>query len=48
MENQNYLEAKKHLLEAFAVFTEIHGKFNSEALTMLNNLSVACTYVSAF
>lgn len=45
MENQNYLEAKKHLLEAFAVFTEIHGKFNSEALTMLNNLSVACTYL---
>lgn len=47
LEQGKFEEARKCLLEAYNVFVEIHGKVNEEAVTMLNNLSVACSNVGS-
>lgn len=46
MELERFAEAKKCFLEAYAVFTDINGKLNAEAMMILNNISVACTNVN--
>lgn len=41
MDKKLFVEAKKCFLEAYEVYTKIHGKVNEEAIMMLNNLGVA-------
>ncbi|XP_055597851.1 tetratricopeptide repeat protein 19 homolog, mitochondrial [Uranotaenia lowii] len=51
MELKRFTEAKSCFLQAYEAYTEIHGKLTEEGLTILNNLSVACSnledYVTA-
>lgn len=46
MENKRFAEAKQAFLQAYEAYTEIHGLLTEEGLTILNNLSVACSNVS--
>lgn len=41
MDKKKYIEAKKCFLNAYGIYTEKYGKLNQEAVTILNNLSVA-------
>lgn len=43
MEVKRFAEAKTCFQEAYNAYTEIHGKLTEEGLTILNNLSVACS-----
>ncbi|XP_058057963.1 tetratricopeptide repeat protein 19 homolog, mitochondrial [Anopheles bellator] len=43
MECKRFSEAKQAFLQAYDAYTEIHGKLTEEGLTILNNLSVACS-----
>uniref|UniRef100_A0A2M4BRW1 Putative tetratricopeptide repeat protein 19 log mitochondrial n=1 Tax=Anopheles marajoara TaxID=58244 RepID=A0A2M4BRW1_9DIPT len=43
MEGKRFAEAKTAFLQAYEAYTEIHGKLTEEGLTILNNLSVACS-----
>ncbi|XP_050077983.1 tetratricopeptide repeat protein 19 homolog, mitochondrial [Anopheles maculipalpis] len=43
MESKRFAEAKQAFLQAYEAYTEIHGKLTEEGLTILNNLSVACS-----
>lgn len=46
MELKRFAEAKTCFIEAYDAYTEIHGKLTEEGLTILNNLSVACSNVT--
>lgn len=46
MEMKKFSEAKICFQQAYDAYTEIHGKLTEEGLTILNNLSVACSNVS--
>uniref|UniRef100_A0A182K1A1 MalT-like TPR region domain-containing protein n=1 Tax=Anopheles christyi TaxID=43041 RepID=A0A182K1A1_9DIPT len=43
MESKRFAEAKQAFLQAYEAYTEIHGMLTEEGLTILNNLSVACS-----
>lgn len=45
LENKHFNEAKICFQEALDVFVKFHGKLNSEAIMMMNNLGVLCTNV---
>lgn len=51
MEMKRFADAKACFVQAYDAYTEIHGKLTEEGLTILNNLSVACSnledYLSA-
>lgn len=43
MELKRFTEARDCFRQAYDAYTEIHGKLTEEGLTILNNLSVACS-----
>lgn len=48
MELKRFTEARDCFRQAYDAYTEIHGKLTEEGLTILNNLSVACSNVSIY
>lgn len=46
MELKRFTEARDCFKQAYGAYTQIHGKLTEEGLTILNNLSVACSNVS--
>ncbi|XP_055371167.1 tetratricopeptide repeat protein 19 homolog, mitochondrial [Condylostylus longicornis] len=42
MQTEKFAEAKTMFIQAYDILTNEYGKFNEEALMILNNLSVAC------
>lgn len=41
-----FIEAKQFFSDALDIYTQIHGKDNTEVVMLLNNLSAACTNAS--
>lgn len=46
MEAKRFAEARNCFRQAYEAYTQIHGNLTEEGLTILNNLSVACSNVS--